>query len=77
MFNNLDDKEDSYYLKYVYCPSKNVYGYVGKSLFTNNYQYCESDIEKHIQLYFSKGRVYNEDVVDRLYKKLQSIKSKM
>jgi hypothetical protein len=26
MFNKFDDKEDSYYLKYVYCPSRNVYG---------------------------------------------------
>jgi hypothetical protein len=54
MFNKFDDKEDSYYLKYVYYPSRNVYGYVEKSPHTNNYQYYECDIDKHIMLDFSK-----------------------
>jgi hypothetical protein len=26
MFNKFADKEDSYYLKYVYCPGRDVYG---------------------------------------------------
>jgi hypothetical protein len=45
MFNKLDEKEDSYYLKYIFCPRKCVYGYVKKSPFNNNYLYYESEID--------------------------------
>jgi hypothetical protein len=37
MFNKFDDKEDSYYLKYIYHPDKYVYGYVEKNPLTENY----------------------------------------
>jgi hypothetical protein len=76
MFNKYDNKEDSYYLKYVYCPSRDVYGYAQKSLLTKNYQYYESAIDKHIKLDFSKGREYNENVVDKLYKTYPSVSDK-
>jgi hypothetical protein len=34
MFNKFDDKEDSYYLKYVYKPTIQTYGYLEKSPLT-------------------------------------------
>jgi hypothetical protein len=49
MFNKFNDKEDNYYLKCIFCPSRDVYGCVGKSPLTNNYQYYESEIDKHIK----------------------------
>jgi hypothetical protein len=67
MFNKFDDKEDSYYLKYIYRPDKIVYGYIEKSPFTKNYQYYESEIDNHIKLDFTKGREYNENVVSDYY----------
>jgi hypothetical protein len=56
--------KNSYYLKYVYSPTKDVYSYVEKSEVTNNYQYYESQIDKRIWLDFSKGKSCNENVVN-------------
>jgi hypothetical protein len=67
MFNKFDDKEDSYYLKYIYSPSRYVYDCIEKSPLTDNYQYYEFHIDKHIQLDFTKGRNYNEKVVSDWY----------
>jgi hypothetical protein len=57
MFNKFDGKEDSHYLKYTFCLRRAVYCYMQKSPLTNNYQYYESVIEKHIELDFTKGKV--------------------
>jgi hypothetical protein len=46
MFNKFDDKEDIYYLKYLYCPGRTLYDYVEKSPFTKNYQHYRSVIDK-------------------------------
>jgi hypothetical protein len=67
MFNKFTDDEDSYYLKYIYRPDKNVYGYIKKSPLTDNYQYYECDIDKQIQLDFTKGKNYNEEVLSNWY----------
>jgi hypothetical protein len=59
MFNKFEDEENSYYLKYIYSPTKDVYGYVEMSPLTKNYQYYESKIDKCIKLDFTKGKEYN------------------
>jgi hypothetical protein len=76
MFNKFDDKDDSYYLKYVYYPSRDAYRYVEKSQVTKNYQYSESVIDKHIKLEFTKGREYNENIVNVWYKTYPSVSEK-
>jgi hypothetical protein len=63
MFNKFDENEDSYYLKYIFCPCKAVYGHVEKNPLTNDHQYYESAVDKHIELDFTKGREYNKEVV--------------
>jgi hypothetical protein len=65
MFNKFTEEDDSYYLKYIYRPDKYVYGYVEKNSLTENYQYYECDIDKHINLDFTKGKDYNEDVLEK------------
>jgi hypothetical protein len=77
MFNKFDDKEDSYYLKYIYVPKRNVYDYVEKSPLTENYQYYECDIDKHIMLDFTKGKDYNENVVSEWYHTYPSVNDKL
>jgi hypothetical protein len=51
-------------LKGIYSPTEEIYGYVKKSPLTNNYQYYESRIDRSIGLDFTKGRYYNENVVN-------------
>jgi hypothetical protein len=72
MFNKFDDKEDSYYLKFIYNPVGNIYGYIEMSPLTNNYQYYEGGIDKRIRLDFTKGREFNVATVNNWYKMLPS-----
>jgi hypothetical protein len=72
MFNKFDDKDDSYYLKYVYSPEQHLYGYIEMSPLTKNYQYYESKIDKRIGLNLTKGREYNTDGVNNCYKMIPS-----
>jgi hypothetical protein len=71
MFNKFDDGEDSYYLKYIYCPGRSIYSYIEMSPLTKNYQYYEGKVDKRIGLDFTKGREFNENVVNNWYKMLQ------
>jgi hypothetical protein len=68
LFNKFDEKEDSYFLKYVFCPRKAEFSYPGKSPLNNNYQYYESNIDKHIEIDLSNRKEYNEEVVVKWYK---------
>jgi hypothetical protein len=77
MFNKFDNKEDSYYLKYVYKPNLKTYGYVEKSPLTNNYQYYESEIDKHTELDFTKGKNFNDNVVNDWYHTYPLISDKL
>jgi hypothetical protein len=76
MFNKFDDKEESYYLKYIYSPKGNVYSYVEKSPLTDNYQYYECNINDHIKLDFTKGKNYNEEAVTAWYHTYPSVSEK-
>jgi hypothetical protein len=67
MFNKFDDENDSYYLKFIYCPEQYLYGYIEMSPITNNYQYYEGKVDKRSGLYFTKGKEYNEDAVNKWY----------
>jgi hypothetical protein len=60
----------------IFCEGKAVYGYMEKSPLTDNYQHYESAIDKHIELDFTKGKEYNEEVVGKWYKTYSSISEK-
>jgi hypothetical protein len=47
-----------------------------KSLLTNNYQYFECVIDKHIKLDFTKGKEYIENVVSVWYQTYPSLSEK-
>jgi hypothetical protein len=49
---------------------------VEKSVFTNDYQYYESGIDKHIELDFNKEKEYNENVVEKSNKTYTSVSEK-
>jgi hypothetical protein len=70
MFNKFDDGEDSYYLKFMYNPVGNIYGYTEMNPLTNNYQYYEGKVDERIGFDLTKGREYNENAVNNWYKML-------
>jgi hypothetical protein len=77
MFNKFTEEDDSYYLKYIYRPDKYIYGYIEKNPLTENYQYYECDIDKHIKLDFTKGKNYNEEAVAEWYHTYPIINDKL
>jgi hypothetical protein len=50
---------------------------VEKSPLMNNYQYYDCEIDKHIQLDFTKGRDYNENVVNEWYHTYPNLNDKL
>jgi hypothetical protein len=49
---------------------------VEKSRLSNNYQCYESVIDKDIELNLIKGKEFNEEVVEKLYKTYPSVNEK-
>jgi hypothetical protein len=70
MFNKFDDGEDSYYLKFIYCPEPHIYCYLEMNPITKNYRFYESKLDEHIGFDLIKGREYNEDAVNNWYQML-------
>jgi hypothetical protein len=77
MFNKFTEEDDSYYLNYIYHPDKYIYGYVEKNPLTDNYQYYECNIDKHIKLDFTKRKEYNDNVVNDWYHTYPIINEKL